>query len=169
VARAGDAGSPFAVVADEVRKLGMRTSDAAKNTANLIEATVMKAKDGSEPVTRTNQDFLEMLTIASKVGDLLGKIAAVSNEQRQGIEQINKAVAEMDKVVQQNAPNAEESAAASEEMNALAEQMKGNAEELVSLVGGAHLDPTECRTHRDPPSAAGHGRTMPTPRCEPGL
>jgi hypothetical protein len=129
----------------------------------------MKAKDGSELVTRTNQDFLEMLTIASKVGDLLGKIAAVSNEQRQGIEQINKAVAEMDEVVQQNAPNAEESAAASEEMNALAEQMKGNAEELVTLVGGAHLDPTECRTHRDPPSAAGHGRTMPTHRCEPGL
>ncbi len=73
-----------------------------------------------------------------KVGELVGEIAAASQEQAQGIEQINKAVAEMDKVVQQNAANAEESASASEEMNAQAEQMKGFVGELVVMVSGAN-------------------------------
>jgi methyl-accepting chemotaxis protein len=137
-ARAGEAGAGFAVVADEVRNLAMRAADAAKNTATLIEGTVKKVKDGVELVTRTNHDFSEVVTSASRVGDLVGEIAAASTEQSQGIEQINKAVAEMDKVVQQNAANAEESAAASEEMNAQAEQMKGFVKELAALVGGSN-------------------------------
>jgi len=70
------------------------------------------------------------------VGELVAEIAAASNEQAQGIDQVNKAVAEMDKVVQQNAANAEESASASEEMNAQAEQMKGMVNELIAMVGG---------------------------------
>jgi len=69
------------------------------------------------------------------VGELVGEIAASSNEQAQGIEQVNKTVVEMDKVVQQTAANAEESASTSEEMNAQAEQMKGFVEELVAVVG----------------------------------
>ncbi|MBU0767595.1 MAG: hypothetical protein KJ687_00665, partial [Proteobacteria bacterium] len=72
-----------------------------------------------------------------KVGELVAEIAAASNEQAQGIGQVNTAVAEMDKVVQQNAANAEESASASEEMSAQAEQMKGYVEELVALVGSS--------------------------------
>ena len=70
------------------------------------------------------------LTGAKKVSELVGEISAASNEQAQGIEQINKAVAEMDKVVQENAASAEESASASEEMNAQAEQMKDFVGEL---------------------------------------
>jgi len=136
-ARAGDAGAGFAVVADEVRNLAMRAADAAKNTANLIEATVEKVKDGSGVVERTNQAFSRVAVSTSKVGELLGEIAAASGEQAQGIDQINKAVAEMDKVVQQNAANAEESAAASEQMNAQAGQMQMFVGDLVTLVGGA--------------------------------
>ena len=135
-ARAGEAGAGFAVVADEVRNLAMRAADAAKNTANLIEGTVKKVKDGSELVTRTNEAFAEVAKSSTKVAQLVGEIAAASNEQAQGIDQVNKAVAEMDKVVQQNAANAEESASASEEMNAQAQEMKGFVEELVTLVGG---------------------------------
>lgn len=71
------------------------------------------------------------------MGELVGEIAAASNEQAEGIEQVNKAVVEMDKVVQQNAVNAEESASASEEMSAQAEQMKGFVGDLVSLVDGS--------------------------------
>ena len=71
-----------------------------------------------------------------KVGELVGEIAAASNEQAQGIEQVNTAVTEMDKVIQQNAANAEESAVASEEMNAQAEEMKAMVNELVDMVGG---------------------------------
>jgi methyl-accepting chemotaxis protein len=134
-ARAGEAGAGFAVVADEVRNLAMRAADAAKNTADLIEGTVKKVKDGGELVTRTNEAFAEVAKSASKVGELVGEIAAASNEQASGIEQVNKAVTEMDKVTQTNAANAEESAAASEEMNAQAAQMKGVVEELGAIVG----------------------------------
>jgi methyl-accepting chemotaxis protein len=135
-ARAGEAGAGFAVVADEVRNLAMRAADAAKNTANLIEGTVKKVKDGSELVTRTNEAFGEVAKSAAKVGSLVSEIAAASNEQALGIDQINKAVAEMDKVVQQNAANAEESASASEEMSAQTQEMKSFVNELVTLVGG---------------------------------
>jgi len=136
-ARAGEAGAGFAVVADEVRNLAMRAADAAKNTANLIEGTVKKVKDGSALVARTNEAFGEVAASATKVAQLVSEIAAASNEQSQGIDQVNKAVSEMDKVVQQNAANAEESASASEEMNAQAQEMKGFVEELVALVGGS--------------------------------
>ena len=135
-ARAGEAGAGFAVVADEVRNLAMRAADAAKNTANLIEGTVKKIKEGSEIVTKTGVEFSRVATDSARMSELVAEIAAASNEQSQGIEQINKAVSEMDKVVQQNAANAEESASASEEMNAQAEQMKGFVGDLVMLIGG---------------------------------
>jgi len=87
-------------------------------------------------VSSTNEAFTEVATSASKVGELVGEIAAASNEQAQGIENVNTAIAEMDKITQSNAANAEESASASEEMNAQAEQMKGVVGELIALVGG---------------------------------
>jgi methyl-accepting chemotaxis protein len=139
-ARAGEAGAGFAVVADEVRNLAMRAADAAKNTANLIEGTVKKVKDGSELVNRTNQAFQQVAGSSGKAAQLVGEITAASNEQAQGIDQINRAVTEMDKVTQQNAANAEESAAASEQMNAQAETMKDMVGALVAMVGGAGKD-----------------------------
>jgi len=135
-ARAGEAGAGFAVVADEVRNLAMRAADAAKNTANLIEGTVKKIKNGSDTVSKTNEAFAKVATGAKKVGELVGEISAASSEQAQGIDQINKAVSEMDKVVQKNAASAEESASAAEEMNAQAEVMKGFVGELAAVVGG---------------------------------
>ena len=123
-ARAGEAGAGFAVVADEVRNLAMRAAEAAKNTADLIEGTVKKIKEGSEVVQKTNTEFSEVQLTAARMGELIGEIAAASGEQAQGIEQISKAVSEMDNVVQRNSANAEESASASEEMSAQAVQMK---------------------------------------------
>ena len=137
---AGEAGAGFAVVADKVRNLAMRAADAAKNTANLIDGTVKKIKNGSDTVAKTNEAFAKVAVGAKKVGELVGEIAAASNEQARGIEQINKAVSEMDKVVQKNAASAEESASAAEEMNAQAEQMKDYVGELVVLVGGGQND-----------------------------
>jgi methyl-accepting chemotaxis protein len=136
-ARAGEAGAGFAVVADEVRNLAMRAAEAAKNTAAMIDGTVKKVNDGSELVSRTNEAFTLVADSTSKVGELVAEITAASQEQAQGIEQVNTVVTEMDKVTQQNAANAEESASASEEMNAQAEQMKAIVEELVALVGGS--------------------------------
>ncbi|MCF8061030.1 MAG: hypothetical protein K9M82_00805 [Deltaproteobacteria bacterium] len=135
-ARAGDAGAGFAVVADEVRSLAMRAAEAAGNTADLIDDTTRKVKDGSSLLSRTNEEFQEVSFGAAKVADLVSEISAASNEQAQGIDQVNRAVAEMDKVVQQNASQAEESASASEEMNAQSEQLKGIILQLAALVRG---------------------------------
>ena len=135
-ARAGETGAGFAVVADEVRNLALRAAEAAKNTANLIEGTVRKIKEGSELVEKTDAEFRQVALNVERSGELVGQISAASAEQSQGIEQINKAVSEMDKVVQQNAGSAEESASASEDMNAQANRMKGLVEDLVTVVGG---------------------------------
>jgi methyl-accepting chemotaxis protein len=136
-ARAGEAGAGFAVVAEEVRNLAIRAADAAKNTSGLIEGTVKKIKEGSVLVVETNEAFIEVSSSTSKVGELVGEISAASQEQSQGIDQINKAVAEMDKVTQSTAATAEESASASEEMNAQAEQMKQISRTLVDIIGGS--------------------------------
>jgi methyl-accepting chemotaxis protein len=135
-ARAGEAGAGFAVVAEEVRNLAMRSADAAKNTAELIEGTVKKVNDGSELVTTTNDAFSQVAQSSAKVGDLVAEISGASKEQSAGIEQVNIAISEMDKVVQQNAANAEESASASEEMNAQAEQLRDYVGDLMMMVTG---------------------------------
>ncbi len=135
-ARAGEAGTGFAVVADEVRNLAMRATEAAKNTADLIEGTVAKVQAGSGLVDKTSQAFSQVAASTSKAKDLVAEIAAASHEQAQGVGQINKAVTEMDLVVQRNAANSEESAGASQELNSQAEQMKGLVGDLVSVVGG---------------------------------
>jgi len=136
-ARAGDAGAGFAVVADEVRRLALRATDAAKNTAGLIEATVKRVQEGARQVVRTNEAFAQVAEGTLKGAELVTEIAAASGEQAQGIAQINRAVAEMDRVVQQTASSAEESASASEELTAQAEHMKGYVNNLTILVGGA--------------------------------
>ena len=134
-ARAGEAGAGFAVVADEVRNLALRSAEAAKNTAALIDGTVKKVMDGTELVAKTNDAFKQVNESSSRVGELVGEIAAASNEQAQGIEQVNIAVTEMDKLTQQNAANAEESASASQELSAQANQLKEIVGELVVIVG----------------------------------
>jgi methyl-accepting chemotaxis protein len=149
-ARAGEAGAGFAVVADEVRNLALRAATAAKNTADLIEGTLKKVKGGFELVTRTGEAFRVVATSSAKVGELVGEIAVASQEQAEGIGQVNKAVAEMDKVIQQNAANAEESASASEELSAQAAQMKGYVAELVALVGGKGSGKGRVKTKKAP-------------------
>jgi len=134
-ARAGDAGLGFSVVAEEVRNLAMRTAEAAKNTAELIEGTVAKVNAGFKLVAGTNQAFEEVEKGSEKVGGIVSEISEASDEQAKGLDQISKVVAEMDKTTQQNAVNAEESAAASEEMKQQANMMKNIADELAKIIG----------------------------------
>jgi len=134
-ARAGESGAGFAVVADEVRNLAQRSASTAKDTEKLIGTTLENIKEGVKLVASSTEEFYQMGEDAKKVSELFAEISVASQEQSQGIGQINTAVNEMDKVVQQNAANAEESASASEEMNAQAEQMKGFVDNLVALVG----------------------------------
>jgi methyl-accepting chemotaxis protein len=135
-ARAGEAGAGFAVVADEVRSLALRSAESARSTANLIDESIKKIRNGSEIVAKTNEAFGRVQSGARKVGELVGEIAAASNEQAQGISQISKAIAEMDRVVQQNAATSEESAAASEELSAQAMQMKEFVGHITAVVRG---------------------------------
>lgn len=141
-ARAGEAGQGFAVVADEVRNLAQRAAEAAKNTSGLIEDTINKIDTGNQLVRSTGEAFTEVESNAGKVAELVGEIAAASQEQSQGIEQISRAMSQMDQVTQQNAANAEESASAAEELNAQSESMKDVVNDLITMVGGQLIDTT---------------------------
>ena len=135
-ARAGEAGAGFAVVADEVRNLAMRAAEAARNTADLIEGTVKKVKEGEDLLVRTNEDFCEVAEVAAKVGSLVDEIAVASTEQTKGLDQVNTAIREIDRVTQQTAASSEEAASASEELSAQAEYMKKYVDDLDHLVSG---------------------------------
>lgn len=139
-ARAGAAGAGFAVVADEVRNLAMRTAQAAKSTADLIEHTAKQVTAGYERVIGTHGEFAEVMRAVTHCETLVGEITAACSEQSLGIEQVNTAVVEMDKIVQQDAASAEELSSASGEMNAQAENMKAFVGELVALVGASGGD-----------------------------
>jgi len=135
-ARAGETGAGFAVVAEEVRSLALRSAAAAKNTNEIIGETLLQIHEGKDLVGKALTDFYDMGEEGKKTFDLIGNIEKASNEQAQGIDQINKAVADLDKVVQENASSAEESANAAEEMNAQAVQMREFVNDLSLLVSG---------------------------------
>ena len=131
-ARAGDAGKGFAVVAEEVRNLAMRSAEAAKNTARLIEEAVKNADGGVSINQEVLANLEEITTQVNRVSEVMAEIAAGSDQQSEGIEQITTAVEQMNQVTQQTAANAEESASAAEELS-------GQAEEMKSLVGQFQL------------------------------
>jgi methyl-accepting chemotaxis protein len=136
-ARAGEAGAGFAVVADEVRNLAIRSADAAKNTADLIAATITNINSGSEMVNDTAENFKVVGTQVSKVSELVSEVADASKEQSQGIGQITIAMNEMDKVTQSNAASAEESASAAGQLSLQAGNLLGVVNEMDILTHGA--------------------------------
>lgn len=112
-ARAGEQGRGFAVVASEVRNLAQRSATAAKEIKTLIDDSVAKVSDGSKLVEEAGRTMDEIVVSVKRVSDIIGDIAAASNEQSAGIEQVNRAITQMDEVTQQNAALVEEAAAAS--------------------------------------------------------
>ncbi|MFZ5594258.1 MAG: methyl-accepting chemotaxis protein [Pseudomonadota bacterium] len=123
-ARAGEQGRGFAVVAAEVRNLAQRSATAAKEIKSLIKDSVEKVEEGSRLVDASGKTLSEIVGSVKKVSDIIAEIAAASQEQSAGIDQVNKAVMQMDEVTQQNAALVEEAAAASESMDEQAQGLK---------------------------------------------
>ncbi len=140
-ARAGEAGMGFAVVADEVRTLAQRSAQAAKETSSKIEGAVSKTGQGFDLSAKVGQALDEIVARVRQVDELAADVASASQEQSQGISQVNLAVAQMDKVTQSNAANAEESAGAAAELNAQARTLQELGADLLELVGGRAAAP----------------------------
>ena len=137
-ARAGEAGKGFAVVAEEVRNLAMRSAEASKNTAAMIEESVRNSENGVKITEDVARALDKTVDRAGKVSDLIAEIAAASNEQALGIEQVNTAVAQMNQVTQRNAANSEESASAAEELSAQASELSNMVAAFKLSGGGAN-------------------------------
>ncbi len=119
-ARAGEQGRGFAVVAAEVRNLAKRSADAAKEIKGLIHESVAKSEDGNRVAAHAGETIAAVVANVQRVTSLVGEIANATQEQSTGLNEINKAVVQMDEVTQQNAALVEESAAAAESMDAQA-------------------------------------------------
>ncbi|HET8748224.1 MAG TPA: methyl-accepting chemotaxis protein [Ramlibacter sp.] len=135
-ARAGEQGRGFAVVAGEVRQLAQRSAEAARQIKGLIGDSVTKVDAGNKLVDTAGKTMNEIVAAVTRVSDLIADIAAASQEQSSGIEQVNTAVTQMDQVVQQNASLVEESTAATE-------AMKEQAGTLLQLVARFRLGEDE--------------------------
>ena len=137
-ARAGDAGKGFAVVAEEVRNLAMRSAEAAKQTAQLIEDSVKNTESGVALNEEVLNNLDEINHQVQKVNVVVSEIAAASEQQSQGVEQITSAIEQMNVVTQATAANSEESASA-------AEQLSGQSQEMLNLIGEFSLSKSDSK------------------------
>jgi methyl-accepting chemotaxis protein len=127
-ARAGKHGKGFAVVAEEVRSLAGRSAKAARETAELIESSTKNVEAGLAVARATSQSFDAIASDVIQTADLIGEIAAASNEQALGLAQISTGLSQIDQVTQRNTASAEETASASNELSASA----GHVRQLLS-------------------------------------
>ncbi|MBL0891036.1 MAG: MCP four helix bundle domain-containing protein [Gemmatimonadaceae bacterium] len=132
-ARAGDAGKGFAVVAEEVRALAIRSADAARQTSALIEQSVERATRGGVISRQVAERLGQIDRQVQKVHEAVGDITQASDGQREGVDQVNTAMGQMNAVTQGVAASAEESSSASEEL-------AGQAQMLAELVGQFRLE-----------------------------
>jgi methyl-accepting chemotaxis protein len=146
-ARAGEQGRGFAVVAGEVRNLAQRSAAAAKEIKELIQDSVRKVETGSELVNKSGQTLQEIVTSVKRVTDIVSEIAAASREQSSGIDQVSRAVAQMDQVTQANASQ-------TEELSGTAESLSGQASLLQEVVSRFKLSDESRPATRNTPAPA---------------
>ena len=144
-ARAGEQGRGFAVVATEVRNLAHRSAAAAKEIKTLISDSVEQVEQGGKLVQQAGAAMTEVVDTVRSVTDIVSEISAASAEQSTGIDEINRAITQMDEVTQQNAALVEEAAAASQSL----QEQAGN---LASVVGAFKLahDQASAAQHSTP-------------------
>lgn len=149
-ARAGEQGRGFAVVAAEVRTLAQRSATAAQEIKSLIGDSVDKVSTGSALVDQAGATMQEVVTSVKRVADLIGEITAASQEQNNGIEHVNQAIAQMDQVTQQNAALVEEAAAAADAMHKQAEELAQAVQVFKLDAGNAAPAPATQATRTEP-------------------
>ncbi|WP_409075754.1 methyl-accepting chemotaxis protein [Pantoea sp. C3] len=147
-ARAGEQGRGFAVVASEVRNLAQRSAQAAKEIETLIAESVTLINDGSHQVGEAGSTMSEIVEAVRRVTDIMAEIAAASDEQSRGIQQVSLAVTEMDNVTQQNASLVEEASAAASSL----EDQAGKLTQAVSAFR-LHDSPAQALATRAPSPA----------------
>ena len=135
-ARAGDAGKGFAVVAEEVRQLAQKSAQATKDTAKIIEQNISLSNENVNLTQNVNENIKQIDTESQKVSGLMDEISVASKEQYQGIEQITKAIKQMELIIQSNATHAEESAEASRELSSQADRVKEIVNMLITMIDG---------------------------------
>jgi methyl-accepting chemotaxis protein len=135
-ARAGEAGAGFAVVAGEVRNLAVRSAEAAKNTANLINKTIKNIESGSGLVKTTGVQFQEMVDRITRAADIFSTVAHASKEQAQNVTLLNNAVMQMDTVTQSNASAAQETSEAASGLTEQVHVLNKDMDHLIILAKG---------------------------------
>lgn len=156
-ARAGDAGMGFAVVADEVRNLAQRSAQAAKDTAGLIEESITKSSEGKTKLDQLSAAIRAITERSEKVKALINEVHVGSEEQARGVEQIARAMTQMEKVTQSSAASAEQAASSGEAMSHQSMNMRHVVEELETMVGGKE------RAKSAPAVASHNARQTPQP------
>lgn len=151
-ARAGEQGRGFAVVASEVRSLAQRSANAAKEIKELIANSVDKVEEGARLVDDAGKTMDEIVVSIKSVADIMAEITAASEEQREGIQQVNQAITKMDEATQQNAALVEQAAAA-------AGSMRDQASNLNQAVGIFKLEAGSA-SHSATPSARPAARSV---------